>query len=41
MSKVAICMADGCEEIEGLTVVDVLRVGEWILIPYPFPVILM
>ncbi len=25
MSKVAICMADGCEEIEGLTVVDVLR----------------
>ena len=35
MSKVAICMADGCEEIEGLTVV------EWILIPYPFPVILM
>lgn len=27
MSKVAICMADGCEEIEGLTVVDVLRRG--------------
>ena len=27
MSKIAICMADGCEEIEGLTVVDVLRRG--------------
>lgn len=27
MSRVAICMADGCEEIEGLTVVDVLRRG--------------
>lgn len=25
MSKVVICMADGCEEIEGLTVVDILR----------------
>ena len=25
MSKLAICMADGCEEIEGLTVVDLLR----------------
>ena len=25
MSKVAIFMADGCEEIEGLTVVDILR----------------
>ncbi len=25
MEKVAICMADGCEEIEGLTVVDLLR----------------
>ena len=25
MSKVAIFMAEGCEEIEGLTVVDVLR----------------
>ena len=25
MSKIAIIMADGCEEIEGLTVVDVLR----------------
>ena len=25
MEKLAICMADGCEEIEGLTVVDLLR----------------
>ena len=25
MSKIAICMADGCEEIEGLTVVDLVR----------------
>ena len=25
MDKLAICMADGCEEIEGLTVVDLLR----------------
>lgn len=25
MSRLAICMANGCEEIEGLTVVDVLR----------------
>ena len=25
MEKFAICMADGCEEIEGLTVVDLLR----------------
>lgn len=25
MSNIAICMADGCEEIEGLTVVDILR----------------
>ena len=25
MSRIAICMASGCEEIEGLTVVDVLR----------------
>lgn len=25
MNKIAICMATGCEEIEGLTVVDVLR----------------
>ena len=25
MSKIAIFMADGCEEIEGLTVVDILR----------------
>lgn len=25
MSKIGICMADGCEEIEGLTVVDLLR----------------
>ncbi|MBQ9390550.1 MAG: DJ-1/PfpI family protein [Lachnospiraceae bacterium] len=25
MSKVAVFMADGCEEIEGLTVVDILR----------------
>ena len=25
MSKLAICMANGCEEIEGLTVVDILR----------------
>ena len=25
MAKIAICMADGCEEIEALTVVDVLR----------------
>ena len=25
MGKVAVCMADGCEEIEGLTVVDLLR----------------
>ena len=25
MGKTAIFMADGCEEIEGLTVVDVLR----------------
>ena len=25
MSSIAICMADGCEEIEALTVVDVLR----------------
>lgn len=25
MSKIAICMADGCEEIEALTVVDILR----------------
>lgn len=25
MSKIAICMAPGCEEIEGLTVVDILR----------------
>ena len=27
MSKVAIFMADGCEEIEALTVVDILRRG--------------
>ena len=27
MSKVGIFMADGCEEIEGLTVVDILRRG--------------
>ena len=26
--KLAICMADGCEEIEGLTVVDLLRRAE-------------
>ena len=25
MSKIGIFMADGCEEIEGLTVVDVVR----------------
>ena len=25
MAKIAICMADGCEEIEALTVVDVIR----------------
>lgn len=25
MAKIAICMADGCEEIEALTVVDVVR----------------
>ena len=25
MSKIGICMADGCEEIEGLTVVDIMR----------------
>ena len=25
MKKIGIFMADGCEEIEGLTVVDVLR----------------
>lgn len=25
MSKIAICMANGCEEIEALTVVDILR----------------
>ncbi|MBO5071288.1 MAG: DJ-1/PfpI family protein, partial [Roseburia sp.] len=25
MSKIGIFMADGCEEIEGLTVVDILR----------------
>lgn len=25
MERIAICMADGCEEIEGLTVVDLLR----------------
>ena len=25
MSNIAICMADGCEEIEALTVVDILR----------------
>lgn len=25
MSRLAICMAEGCEEIEGLTVVDLLR----------------
>lgn len=25
MSKIGICMANGCEEIEGLTVVDLLR----------------
>ena len=25
MSRIAICMASGCEEIEGLTVVDVVR----------------
>lgn len=25
MAKIAVCMADGCEEIEALTVVDVLR----------------
>ena len=24
MAKIAICMADGCEEIEALTVVDVI-----------------
>ena len=28
MDKLAICMADGCEEIEGLTVVDLLRRAE-------------
>lgn len=26
--KIAVCMADGCEEIEALTVVDVLRRGK-------------
>lgn len=25
MAKIAVCMADGCEEVEALTVVDVLR----------------
>ena len=25
MSKIGIFMADGCEEIEGLTVVDIVR----------------
>ena len=25
MKKLAVCMADGCEEVEGLTVVDLLR----------------
>ena len=28
MSKIGIFMADGCEEIEGLTVVDVARARE-------------
>lgn len=28
MDKLVICMADGCEEIEGLTVVDLLRRAE-------------
>lgn len=28
MAKIAVCMADGCEEIEALTVVDVLRRGK-------------
>ena len=27
MSKIGIFMADGCEEIEGLTVVDVVRLS--------------
>ena len=29
MSKIGIFMADGCEEIEGLTVVDVVRRAKW------------
>lgn len=29
MAKIAVCMADGCEEIEALTVVDVLRRGKF------------
>ena len=32
MIKVGIFMADGCEEIEGLTVVDIVR--SWRLKPY-------
>lgn len=34
MIKVGIFMADGCEEIEGLTVVDIVKEQSWRLKPY-------